>query len=136
MSTATAFSTAMEQIYGLPLVAGFTRCYVRGCSEPTVLSRRHRVYGCVESCQGHDPARFGQARDLLTLLPETAVEAVPAPPEPETPELTKEQQFLLMFQAMLNMAQGPSDPTGGQHATLRPPLNPITPSGEALTWRL
>ena len=138
MPMSPAFQTVLEQLYGLPTVAGYTRCYVRGCADATVISRVHTKYGRVDCCADHDPDRHGMARRLVR---QVAVVDTPAPTvsaEAE-PELTREQQFLLMFQALLNLAHDNGGPSGGQHAKLQRPVGPIAPSGDALvppTWVL
>jgi hypothetical protein len=41
------------------------KCYVLGCYQPTVLGCRHRQFGRVVSCAGHDPVRAAYDAPLI-----------------------------------------------------------------------
>jgi hypothetical protein len=47
-------------------------CYVLGCDptlSPVIVGTRHRLFGLVVSCSGHDPIRHGYAAPLVDTLP-------------------------------------------------------------------
>jgi hypothetical protein len=53
-------------------------CYVLGCDptlSPVIVGTRHRLFGLVVSCSGHDPIRHGYAAPLVDAPPVPVTEA-------------------------------------------------------------
>lgn len=41
-------------------------CYVRGCRQETTIGRRHKAYGLVVCCPGHDPTKHAYDAPFVT----------------------------------------------------------------------
>lgn len=98
-------------------------CYVRGCYTPVALTARHKRFGVVTTCKGHDPARFGEALPI-------ARGAVPAVTAAAAPTVRDEVRALVdtlseaEVLALRAMLQGGGGAEGG-HGTRDPvPVGP------------
>jgi hypothetical protein len=57
------------------------RCYVLGCEDLTTISARHKLFGMVAACKGHDPIRHGYAKPFFPEAVQARSTAAPkAPP--------------------------------------------------------
>lgn len=121
------------------LLVGFTftpdflqprdRCYVTGCPSDAVVGRRHRLYGCVDACQRHDPEYVGYARPFHEIVaPAPAQRAVEATSQSSTP-MSKDALIAAMFATLVKLVNSDdSKPDGGTKAKLARP-KPTKPSG-------
>lgn len=107
-------------------------CYVLGCRDDSVVGRRHKQYGFVDACAGHDPDRYGVARSFF---PEPAFcPDAQGPAAPDTASVPPDPNALIVdvlrnaLQLLLGPT-GPQEPDGGTKAKLRRPVPVIPPSG-------
>ena len=106
-------------------------CYCIGCHDDSVIGRIHKQFGRVDCCAAHDPARFGQARDLL--YPAVTAQAGDDPEAADVPALSHDELIAALFKELLRQARGgPDRPDGGKHARLQPPPKSLPPSGAAV----
>ena len=124
----------------------FITCYVDGCYKPVVVGRRHKVYGHVDACAGHDPDRHGYALPFWPAPPSQAPVLLPfAEDAVESPSRSADAK---RFETLALVARGlaelfnievPGDTPrrstddgeggGGRPAPLVPPTPNLPPSG-------
>lgn len=97
------------------------KCYVRGCYEPAVVGRIHKITGRVDSCRSHDPEKHAYGRAFGH---PGAIEAARNQPHRETPQ--QEIDRLLVRVAEL-MGKNPDD--GYAVKAPRKPQPIMPPSG-------
>ncbi len=102
-------------------------CYVRGCRDDSVLGARHKLFGCVDACAGHDPITHGMALPLGDAAGALVEPEQPAPETPSDPNALIVEVLRNAMQLLLGAQDAP--PEGGTKARLRRPVPIIPPSG-------
>ena len=102
-------------------------CYVHGCYDGAILSAIHRLFGRVQCCADHHPARAALALTFGQVVAARPVTA--AGPQPDDPiQLAKE-----LASCLNSVLNGPEDDADGGTKVPRVPLTPqLPPSGDAL----
>jgi hypothetical protein len=133
MKTRTLASTALSDARVTEATLTGRLCYVDGCYVPVALTARHRRFGLVTSCTGHDPARHGCA---LPIVPNPPVPPT-AEPDENAPyaELTQAERIAHLFRGLMMLIQEPPDtggPSDGGALVPRRPIPPHPPLPDAL----
>lgn len=108
-------------------VPGYSKCYVTGCYQDSLVSRLHKIYGPVDCCADHDPEKHGYA--LGFGQPAPVVPEALETPEAEKP-LTNDEMIAIALKGLLKLAgDNNTEPDGGKKAKLIKPRKPLSPQG-------
>lgn len=103
-------------------------CYCRGCYQPSVVQRVHKVFGAVCACESHDPARHGYVKAEAEIVAPAVTEPVVAASQDAEASPSRESLIASMLAEIIRLS-GTDRPDGGKKARLKPPPPTKPPSG-------